>query len=181
MDTSNRAALVPDQLRADVWKGRLHSARLSRYYGSLAGKLARQTRNLMIGGCVLAFASPYVSALSELASVACGLAGVTLALVTLSRGHQRIISAMFMQNQLENLETEWTALWQQVEDGETGPSDASDRWKHLSNQLTAITAQSSQYQPDNELKASTEADAYNYHAKDANVATVTREALSPSS
>ena len=173
--TAGRAERAPDHLCKSVWQGRIHASRLSRYYAALAAKRARQASTLMILGCFAAFAGPYFDTLGSWVAPVISLAGVVLAVLTMARGHERIIAAMFQQHQLDNLHVEWSVLWQQVEDRVAGPAEVADRYAQLSRRVYEITAQGSQHKEDHKLSKRAEDAAYNYytHTEDANVPATT--------
>lgn len=134
---------IPDQLRKNVWDGRLDSDYLRRYYGLCA---AKETWNVTITttvGCVIAFASALAASDASLPlwlPVIVSLLGVAVAIKALAYGHRRIIDALFCQHELADLCIDWDDLWARVEDGSDSADEVRSRWRDLSVRANAITA-----------------------------------------
>ncbi len=162
-------ARIPDQLRTHVWEGRVDADRLRRYYGRLAGVHTRRASTLAIIGCFVAFVGPHLDALGAPGwlEMVVSLAGVVLAVGTITQGQSRIVEALFRHQQFGDLRTEWTDLWQRVEDGMAPGSEVRSRWIELTRRADAITARSPQDRVNERVLAAAEQATYAYYRKEA--------------
>ena len=162
---------MPKQLRNNVWRERLETDRLNRYYGRLASTHARRTSGIMALGCAIAFAGPYLDILGAPAwlwlEILVSVGGVIIAIVTITYGHKTMIDALYRQQQLSDLYTRWDELWQRMEDNLIDPSEAQAKWSEFSHQANIITARSAQEKPHKRLLADTQKEAYEYYEKEA--------------
>lgn len=160
---------IPDQLRTHVWEGRVDADRLRRYYGRLAGVHTRRASILATLGCFIAFVGPYLDALGVPGwlEMVVSLAGVVLAISTITHGQSKIVEALFRHQQFGDLHTEWTDLWQCVEDRMAPPSEVQSRWIELARKADAITARSPQDRINQRVLAAAEEATYAYYGREA--------------
>lgn len=160
---------IPDQLRTHVWEGRVDADRLRRYYGQLEGVHTRRASALAILGCFVAFVGPHLDALGAPGwlEMVVSVAGVVLAVSTITQGQSRIVEALFRHQQFADLRTEWTDLWQRVEDGMAPAPEVRNRWIELTRKADAITARSPQDRVHQRVLDAAEEAAYSYYRREA--------------
>lgn len=160
---------IPDRLRTHVWEGRVDADRLRRYYGQLAGAHKRRTSILATLGCFIAFVGPHLDALGGPGwlEVLVSLAGVVLAISSITQGQNRIVEALFRHQQFADLRTEWTDLWQRVEDSMGSAAEVRSRWIELTRKADAITARSPQDPVNERVLVAAEQATYAYYRKEA--------------
>lgn len=160
---------VPDRLRTHVWEGRVDADRLRRYYGRLAGVHTRRASILAVLGCFVAFVGPYLDALGAPGwlEIVVSLAGVVLAVSTIVQGQSRIVEALFRHQQFGDLRTDWTDLWQRVEDSMGSAAEVRSRWIELTRKADAITARSPQDPVNERVLVAAEQATYAYYRKEA--------------
>ena len=123
------ATRIPDQLRENVWRGRIDAHRLHQYYGRLARVHTRNVSMVTTLGCFVAFVGPYLDTLGAPGwEIVVSLVGVVVAITTIAQGHNRIVEALFRHQQFGDLHVEWTDLWQRVEDKMAIPAEVQSRW-----------------------------------------------------
>lgn len=151
------------ELRTDVWNDMIHTDGLVRYYGELAGKLARRQQAMAIVTSVLAMVSLVVSLLgvgTGWTSLSIGLAVTASFFPLIYRVSGKVTTATYCQKRLGDLMGEWRALWQEVD---TLPvNEVRDRWQRLDQRMNEITSLMSSGKMDEKLRDSTEkeTDAY---------------------
>lgn len=160
---------IPDQLRTHVWEGRVDADRLRRYYGRLAGVHTRRVSTLAILGCFVAFVGPHLDALGAPGwlEMVVSLAGVVLAVGTITQGQSRIVEALFRHQQFGDLRTEWTDLWQRVEDRMAAVSEVESRSTELTRKADAITVPSSRDKINRDVLDAAEEATYAYYRREA--------------
>ena len=90
------ATRIPDQLRENVWQGRIDAHRLHQYYGRLARVHTRNVSIVTTLGCFVAFVGPYLDTLGAPGwEIVVSLVGVVVAITTIAQGHNRIVEALF--------------------------------------------------------------------------------------
>ena len=156
------------ELRADVWNDMVDTDRLARYYGELAGKLARKEQWMTVITTVMAMislvtaASPAGSWTASVAScprsVALTVASSVLPLVYRVSGV--VTAAAYRQQRLSDLLIEWKALWQEIDD--LPPDQVREQWQRMARELNEITARMSRRGKDDKLLESTMEQAYDY-------------------
>ena len=163
------ATRIPDQLRAHVWEGRVNADRLRRYYGQLAGVHTRRASTLATLGCFVAFVGPHLDSLGAPAwlEVLVSLAGVVLAIGTITQSQNRIVEALFRHQQFADLHTEWNGLWQRVEDRMAAVSEVQSRWTELTRKADAITVRSPQDKINQRVLDAAEEATYGYYKREA--------------
>ena len=163
------ATRIPDQLRTHVWEGRVNADRLRRYYGQLAGVHRRKALTLATLGCFAAFAGPHLDGLGAPAwlEVLISLAGMVLAISMVTRSQSRIIEALLRHQQLADLHTEWTGLWQRVEDEVAGVPEVQIRWTELTRRADTITVPSPQDKINQRVLDAAEEATYGYYRAEA--------------
>ena len=150
------------ELRADVWNDMVDTDRLARYYGELAGKLARKEQWMTVITTVMAMIS-LVTAASPAGSwpllpVALPVASSVLPLVYRVSGV--VTAAAYRQQRLSDLLIEWKALWQEIDD--LPPDQVREQWQRMARELNEITARMSRRGKDDKLLESTMEQAYDY-------------------
>ncbi len=150
------------ELRADVWNDMVDTDRLARYYGELAGKLARKEQWMTVITTVMAMIS-LVTAASPAGSwtllpVALTVASSVLPLVYRVSGV--VTAAAYRQQRLSDLLIEWKALWQEIDD--LPPDQVREQWQRMARELNEITARMSRRGKDDKLLESTMEQAYDY-------------------
>ena len=149
--------LVNSELRTDVWNDMIHTDGLVRYYGELAGKLARRQQVMAIVTSVLAMVSLVVSLLgvgTGWTSLSIGLAVTASFFPLIYRVSGKVTTATYCQKRLGDLMGEWRALWQEVD---TLPvNEVRDRWQRLDQRMNEITSLMSSGKMDEKLRDSTE-------------------------
>ena len=162
------ATRIPDQLRENVWQGRIDAHRLHQYYGRLARVHTRNVSIVTTLGCFVAFVGPYLDTLGAPGwEIVVSLVGVVVAITTIAQGHNRIVEALFRHQQLGDLHGEWTDLWQRVEDKMAIPAEVQSRWMELTRKAHAITARSAQDKVNQRLLDATEQATYAYYKREA--------------
>lgn len=149
------------ETRTHVWEGMVDADRLRRYYGQLAGKLARRERRMTVATCLLALVTsglainshPYTLALAILTAVAS-------ALPLIYRLGSQITEAAYCGKRLDDLSVDWRELWQQVDD--LPRQEAIAQWRMLERTLNEITALKDQVPEDRALSQAAQEEAYAY-------------------
>ncbi len=154
---------MSNELRTDVWNDMVHTDGLVRYYGELAGKLARRERAMAVATAVFATVGLVVSLVGVgtlWISVAIGLAVVSSILPLVYRVSGIVNSATYCQKRLGDLLVEWRDLWQQVD--QLPRDELRERWQRLARKKNDLTSLMSSGKIDERLRDSTEeqADAY---------------------
>ena len=166
---------IPDVLRTDIWEHRVDADRLERYYGELAAVHARRSRYTMAAGFAVAVLTPLISLLVQDGAVPLivivvgamlSVAGIVIAVYTISTGHRQIVESMFRCYQFGALKREWDDLWQGVEDERLEYQSARAAFSDLSAKADAITALSSQDRKHAKLLDATQKEAYGYYRQE---------------
>ncbi|MCY4571414.1 MAG: hypothetical protein OXF01_01330 [Gemmatimonadetes bacterium] len=153
---------MSSELRTDVWSDMVDTDRLARYYGELAGKLARKEQWMTVITTVMAMIS-LVTALSPAGSwtllpIALTVASSVLPLIYRVSGV--VAAAAYRQQRLGDLLIAWKALWQEIDDL---PLDhVREEWQRMARELNEITARMSRRGKDEKLIESTMEQAYDY-------------------
>ena len=163
------ASRLSDQLRTHVWEGRVNADRLRRYYGQLAGVHTRWASILATLGCIVAFVGPHLDGLGApiWLEAMVSLAGVMLALSIITRSPNRIVEALSRHKQFAHLHTEWTDLWQRVEDRMAAVSEVASRSTELTRKADAITVPSPQDKINRRVLDAAEEATYTYYKREA--------------
>lgn len=154
---------MSSQLRTDIWNDMVHTDRLQRYYGELAGKLAGREKAMTVVTTVFATLSVVVAAggaPSELSLLAAALTVAASSLPLIYRLSGVVTSATYCRKRLDDLLVGWRALWQETDELPT--DEARRRWEKLAEEKNGITALMSSRKVDEKLRDSTEKQAYGY-------------------
>ncbi len=141
----------------------VHTDRLQRYYGELAGKLVDREKAMTVVTTVFATLSVVAAAgggPSELSLVAAALTVAASSLPLIYRLSGVVTSATYCQKRLDDLLVGWRALWQEID--ELPKDEASRRWEKLAEERNGITALMSSRKVDEKPRDSTEKQAYSY-------------------
>ena len=124
-----------------VWAGLVESESLSRYYGRLAGKLARTQRRMAIAGCAAALIGAFLFAEDVWPGFATALVvftGIMSGVIAVQAGQSGVSKATYCFKTFDDLNVEWRTLWDQrfvLKD-----EQLLTRWADLSKQANDATA-----------------------------------------
>ena len=103
------------EFRKSVWEGMVHADRLRRYYGGLAGRMAKLERAMTVVALVLALVTAFLAnAEHALLLPAAILTAVATALPLIFRLGDRITEAAYCGKRLSDLSVGWEDLWQEA-------------------------------------------------------------------
>ena len=149
------------EIRTSVWEGMVAADRLRRYYGKLAGKLARRERWMTVATCILALVTSGLAINGHPNTLASAiLTAIASALPLIFRLGRQITEASYCGKRLDDLSVHWRELWQQIHD--LPQQEIVERWKMLEGTMNEITALKDQVPEDRALKKATQEEAYAY-------------------
>ncbi|MDE2870074.1 MAG: hypothetical protein OXQ94_00055 [Gemmatimonadota bacterium] len=106
---------MSNEFRDSVWEGMVHADRLRRYYGRLAGRMAKVERAMTVAALVLALVTAFLAnAGHALLLPAAVLTAVATALPLIFRLGDRITEAAYCGKRLSDLYVDWEDLWQEA-------------------------------------------------------------------
>ena len=171
------------EFRKSVWEGMVHADRLRRYYGGLAGRMAKLERAMTVVALVLALVTAFLAnAEHALLLPAAILTAVATALPLIFRLGDRITEAAYCGKRLSDLSVGWEDLWQEAYGLQ--PDDAVDRRmaerrRELAASMNEITALKAQVPANNALRKATQDEAYAYWRKKSDQASAGGAAIAP--
>ncbi len=157
---------MSNEFRDSVWEGMVHADRLRRYYGRLAGRMARKERAMTVAALVLALVTAFLAnAGHALLLPAAILTAVATALPLIFRLGDRITEAAYCGKRLSDLLAAWEDLWQEAY--RLQPDDAvgrrlAERRRELAASMNEITALKAQVPENKTLRKATQDEAYAY-------------------
>lgn len=160
------------KLRTAIWDGMVETDRMARYYGYLAGKLARREKWASVATTTFGVISAYSIANSSSGSgwmwSATIFATLTVAasVVPLVFRYGGIIaSAAHCQSRLDLLSQRWNTLWLSRDFVDT--EEALRQWQEITKEQTEITSFQSATPIDRKLSEATRKEAHGYWKNEA--------------
>jgi len=152
---------VNTEIRTSVWEGMVETDRLHRYYGRLAGKLARKDRWMTVAALVLAILTAILANSGHGWTFIVALAtAVAASLPLIYRLGDRITEAAYCGRQLSDLSVRWRELWNHVD---SLPKDVvAAQWRELAAAVNEVTALKERVPEDKKLLGATEEESYAY-------------------
>ena len=161
---------MTDDLRTSIWEGMVHTDRLRRYYGRLAGRLSRLDRWVAVATSGLAL-STVALAFQEhgLVLTSAVLTAIVGSLPLVFRLGDQVTDAAYCAKRLADLAIKWQELWQKLD--RMDEEELSSRWKQLDTELNDITALKERVPEHRRLRKKTQKEAYAYWTQKATQAT----------
>ena len=149
------------EVRTSVWEGMVEADRLHRYYGRLAGKLARKDQWMTVAACLLAVLTAILANSGHGWTLFAAVAtAVAAALPLIYRLGDRITEAAYCGRRLSDLSVRWRELWNQVDS--MPEEEVSARWRDLADAVNEVTALKERVPEDKKLLGATEEESYAY-------------------